>query len=122
MSLVALPGDLHAERHLRCDECVRAYRQSNAGLGARAPFHIEIVGEAVGPLGLASRVPISVQREINTIETSDIVIVPSVLLGPEGWEKGRYPRLVDWLRMMYDRGCQTGHASKWRSQARSNVR
>ena len=76
---------------------------SNAGSGARAPFHVEIVGEAVGPLELASGVPINVQRAINTIETSDIVIVPSVLLQQEGWEKGRYPRLVDWLRTMYER-------------------
>jgi transcriptional regulator GlxA family with amidase domain len=76
----------------------------NASTGARAPFHIEIVGEAVGPLELASGVPINVQRGIAGIETTDIVIVPSVLLRPEGWEKGRYPRLVDWLRTMHDRG------------------
>jgi len=77
---------------------------SNAGSGARAPFHTEIVGEAVGPLELASGVPINVQRAIGTIETSDIVIVPSVLLRPEGWGRDRYPRLVDWLHRMHDRG------------------
>lgn len=76
----------------------------NAGSGARAPFQIEIVGETVGPLELASGVSIDVQRAVNTIETSDIVIVPSILLRPEGWEKHRYPRLVDWLRMMHERG------------------
>src|SRR5262247_3432753 len=54
--------------------------------------------------GFASVVQINVQRAINTIETSNIVIVPSVLLQPEGWKKGRYLRLVDWLHMMYDRG------------------
>jgi len=58
----------------------------------------------VGPLELASGVPINVQRAISTIETSDIVIVPSVLLRPEGWGRDRYPRLVDWLRRMHDRG------------------
>ena len=77
---------------------------SNAGLGARAPFHIEIVGETAGPLELASGVFINVQRAIDTIETSDIVIVPSILLRPEGWQKNRYPRLVDWLRRMHGRG------------------
>ncbi len=56
-----------------------------------APFHIEIVGEAAGALELASGIPIDVQRAIDTIETSDIVIVPSVLLGPQGWQKDRYP-------------------------------
>jgi transcriptional regulator GlxA family with amidase domain len=77
---------------------------SNAALGARVPFHIEIAGETPGPLELASGVPVNVQRAIDTIETSDIVIVPSVLLRPEGWEKGRNPRLVDWVRAMHDRG------------------
>jgi transcriptional regulator GlxA family with amidase domain len=72
--------------------------------GARAPFRAEIVGEAAGPLGLASRVPIDVQRSIAETETTDIVIVPSVLLRPGGWQMGRYPRLVDWLRAMHDRG------------------
>lgn len=72
--------------------------------GTRPPFHIEIVGETVGPLELASGVPINVQRAIEKIETSDIVIVPSVLLRPEGWKKNRYPRLVEWVHRMYDRG------------------
>ncbi|MFC7518592.1 GlxA family transcriptional regulator [Herbaspirillum sp. GCM10030257] len=68
------------------------------------PFRLEIVGEATGPLGLASGVPVNVQRAITEIETTDIVIVPSVLLSPTGWKKDRYPALVAWLRTMYDRG------------------
>ena len=31
------------------------------------PFRIEIVGEAVGPLALASGVPVNVQRAIDTV-------------------------------------------------------
>jgi transcriptional regulator GlxA family with amidase domain len=77
---------------------------SNARSGALPPFHIEIVGESAAPLELASGVPINVQRAINSIESSDIVIVPSVLLRPQGWQKGRYPRLVEWLHKMHDRG------------------
>ncbi|MBB3230149.1 GlxA family transcriptional regulator [Halomonas stenophila] len=71
---------------------------------APAPFLIEIVGEAVGPLELASGIPITVQRAVDTIETSDIVIVPAVLLPSPGWGPGRYPGLVDWLRRMHERG------------------
>jgi transcriptional regulator GlxA family with amidase domain len=77
---------------------------AHAGSGARAPFRIEIVGEATGPLALASGVPTLVQRTIADIETTDIVIVPSVLLRPEGWGKRRYPRLVEWLKAMHERG------------------
>lgn len=75
-----------------------------ASVGARGPFHVEIVGEAVGSLDLASGVPIHVQRAVANIETTDIVIVPSVLLRPGGWQKGRYPELVQWVRSMHKRG------------------
>lgn len=69
-----------------------------------APFHVEIAGTRTGPLELASRVPITVQRAIGTIERTDIVIVPSVLLAAEGWKTGRYPELVDWLSAMHRKG------------------
>lgn len=72
--------------------------------GARSPFVVEVVGEARGPLPLASGVPFVVQRGIDEVDASDIVIVPSVLLGPRGWPVGRYPRLVQWLQRMHDRG------------------
>lgn len=74
------------------------------GSGRQRPFKVEIVGEAVGPLPLASGVPANVQRSVETIESSDIVIVPSILLRAEGWERNRYPGLVDWLGAMYERG------------------
>jgi len=77
---------------------------ASAASGTPAPFRTEIVGEAVGSITLASGVPITVQRAIETIETTDIVIVPSILLPPGGWRKGRYPLLVDWIHAMHDRG------------------
>lgn len=72
--------------------------------GAPAPFRADIVGEAVGLLTLASGVSMPVQRAIATIDSTDIVIVPSVLLQSSGWETGRYPVLVNWLRAMHERG------------------
>ncbi|MCA1440616.1 helix-turn-helix domain-containing protein [Ensifer sp. IC4062] len=71
---------------------------------APPPFQVEIVGLWAGPLELASGVPVMVQRGIAAIETTDILIVPSVLLGPNGWQKGRHPELVDWLSAMHRRG------------------
>ena len=73
-------------------------------LGARAPFQIDVVGEALGPVTLASGVPIDVQRSIDSIETTDVVIVPSVVLRTGGWKRGRYPRLGEWLSRMHERG------------------
>jgi transcriptional regulator GlxA family with amidase domain len=77
---------------------------SSDAWGVRTPFHVDIVGERTGPLQLASRVPIDVQLAIDGVESTDIVIVPSILLGKDDWEKGRYPRLLDWVRRMYDQG------------------
>ena len=74
------------------------------GMSARPPFQIQIVGEETGPLELASGVPVKVQRAVADIDATDIVIVPSILLGPDGWEPERYPRLVAWLERMHRRG------------------
>jgi transcriptional regulator GlxA family with amidase domain len=72
--------------------------------GLRPPFEVEVVGEAAGPLGIASGVAINVERSIDRIQSTDIVIVPSVILPPHGWQPGRYPRLVAWLERMHERG------------------
>jgi len=105
VSLVALP-DATVSTLFGLFDAMNAFSLmdlSKAGQGARSPFTVEIVGEALGPLALASGVAIDVQRSVDTIETSDIVIVPSVVVRPEGWRTGRYPRLVDWVRAMHDR-------------------
>lgn len=72
--------------------------------GQAPPFRVEIVGLEPGLLPLASGVPASVQRGIAALEATDIVIVPSVLLGPDGWRKGSHPELVAWLSAMHARG------------------
>ena len=74
------------------------------GVTSNAPFAVEVVGDVAGPMQLASGVPFEVQRSIVGIEATDIVIVPSVLLKPGGWSKGRYPQLVLWLKRMHERG------------------
>lgn len=68
------------------------------------PFRVEIVGTTTGPLNLASNVPVTVQRSISDIDATDIIIVPSLLVGPGGWEKGRHAELVAWLGAMHRRG------------------
>ena len=70
----------------------------------RIPFEVSIVGERTGALDLASGIPVVVQRAIADIAATDIVIVPSFLVGPEAWVPGRYPELVEWLKRMHARG------------------
>jgi transcriptional regulator GlxA family with amidase domain len=68
------------------------------------PFTIEIVGTAAGKIALASGVPIEASRGFAEITATDIVIVPSVLLGAGGWQTGRYPGLVEWAARMHGQG------------------
>lgn len=70
----------------------------------QAPFQIEIVGETMGVLDIASGVPVPVQRAIDDIDATDIVIVPSLLVRGTGWQAGRYPQLVAWLQRMHALG------------------
>ena len=65
------------------------------------PFTIEIVATERGNVALASGVPVEARRSVSEIAATDIIIVPSVLLGPDGWTPGRYPEIVDWARRMH---------------------
>jgi len=105
VSLVALPDGV-ASTLFGVFDAMNAFSVMdvpNVGPQSR-PFQVDIVGEAEGSVRVASGVPIHVQRPVDAIETSDIVIVPSLVVRSEGWKKGRYPRLVDWLRAMHERG------------------
>lgn len=68
------------------------------------PFHIEIVSSARGPVSLISGVPVEAKRGVGEIDSTDIIIVPSVILGRGGWKTGRYPELVEWTARMHGQG------------------
>ncbi len=68
------------------------------------PFTIEIVAAERGSVALASGVPVEARRAVSEVAATDIVIVPSVLLGRDGWTPGRYPEIVDWARRMHAEG------------------
>ena len=104
VSLVALPDAVISTLAGILDVMNGAALMGLGDAKAKPPFQIEIVGEKTGPLPLVSGVPIEVQQSIDDIETTDIVIVPSFLLAPGGWQRGRYPRLVSWLQRMHARG------------------
>jgi transcriptional regulator GlxA family with amidase domain len=106
VSLVALPDATVSTLFGLFDAMNASGLMDMASLPSAAPkpFDVEIVGEALGPMRLASGISVEVLRTIDAIETSDIVIVPSIVLRTDGWRTGRYPRLVEWLRAMHNRG------------------
>lgn len=78
--------------------------EEDASEGRPRPFEVEIVAERAGVIESASGLPITAHRSIDQISETDVVIVPSMEFEEEEWEPGRYPRLVRWLRLMYERG------------------
>jgi transcriptional regulator GlxA family with amidase domain len=69
-----------------------------------APFEVEIVSLAPGDVALASGLPIRASRAIADIKRTDLIIVPSLVVGASGWQAGRYPQLVDWAARMHEQG------------------
>jgi transcriptional regulator GlxA family with amidase domain len=75
-------------------------------VGEKPSFQVEIVGEKVAPLELASGLPLPVQRAVGELRRTDIVIVPSLLVPGGAWRRGRYDRLIDWLSDMHRQGAK----------------
>jgi transcriptional regulator GlxA family with amidase domain len=72
--------------------------------GRQPPFAVEIVGERVAPMTFSSGLPLPVQRAVDDVTQTDIVIVPSLVLADGVWRKGRYDPLVAWLAAMHRAG------------------
>lgn len=68
------------------------------------PFTVEIVAAERGSVALASGLPVEARLGVAEVAATDIIIVPSILLGPDGWTSGRYPEIVDWARRMHANG------------------
>lgn len=69
------------------------------------PFEPEVVGRFAGPIEGLSGLTLTAHRSVEDVDATDVVIVPSMGLRPEGdWAPGRYPRIVTWLRAMYEDG------------------
>jgi transcriptional regulator GlxA family with amidase domain len=75
------------------------------GGAPRRPFDVEIVAESAGVIACPSGLAVTAHRSVDEVPEADVVIVPSMAFGREGeWIPGRYPKLVRWLRQMYEGG------------------
>jgi transcriptional regulator GlxA family with amidase domain len=73
--------------------------------GDRIPFDVEIVAESAGVIESANGLAITAHRSVDEVAEADVVIVASMAFGRDDeWTPGRYPKLVRWLREMYDGG------------------
>lgn len=104
VSVVALP-DTGVATMFGVLDVLNSFRLMGIGdPSAAPPFRAGIVGAEAGPLSGVSGVPVPVERSIRDVAATDIVIVPSIVLGPHGWETGRYPQIVDWASRMHEQG------------------
>jgi transcriptional regulator GlxA family with amidase domain len=69
-----------------------------------SPFTVELVAGSRGSAPTASGVTLPVNRSIAEPGTTDIAIVPSLLVHSAIWDKGRYPDLVAWLQRVHGEG------------------
>ena len=104
VSLVALPDGVVSTLYGIYDVLSSCGMRDLKPLSGPAPFQVEIVGEKAGPLRLASGVDVNVERAVDTVGDTDVVIVPSILLPEHGWARDRYPELVEWIRGVHERG------------------
>ena len=74
------------------------------GASEQSPFEVEIVAVSAGVIESASGLSITAHRSVDDVTEADVVIVPSMEFGEDEWTPGRYPKLVRWLREMYDGG------------------
>ena len=71
---------------------------------AAPPFAVELVAASPGSVQTASGLELPVHRSITDPGSTDIAIVPSLLVAGASWRPGRYPDLVAWLRRVHEEG------------------
>jgi transcriptional regulator GlxA family with amidase domain len=71
---------------------------------ASSPFAVELVGATRGSVPTSSGLALPVHRSIADPGTTDIAIVPSMLVADGVWRTGRYPDLVAWLKRLHEGG------------------
>jgi transcriptional regulator GlxA family with amidase domain len=76
---------------------------SRSGSGQN-PIQPRIVSTSSKPFRCGNSIPVHPDGSIGGTNHADIVILPELWLGPDEEFKGRYPALMDWIRMLYDRG------------------
>jgi transcriptional regulator GlxA family with amidase domain len=69
-----------------------------------SPFQVEIVALTQEAIRTASGLPLYAHLTLADVGTTDIVIVPSVMVQHGEWKTGRYPEIVQWLLDMHSQG------------------
>ena len=80
-----------------------AWLSGNEGIPADTPFQVEVLGEADGPVRLASGITLPLHGAAQD-RPCDLIIVPSLFVRDSGWIPGRYPSLAGWIAERHGAG------------------
>lgn len=67
-------------------------------------FEIAIFAESDQAVATASAIPIQPRLTFADRNACDIIVVPALLLRDSGWQCGKHPQLMEWLRYQYLQG------------------
>jgi transcriptional regulator GlxA family with amidase domain len=84
--------------------CFEVLGSFDDALPASVPFTVEFVSTKRGRVDTASGLSLEVHRSLREIISTDIVIVPSLLVEHAEWVQGRHADLVRWLSEMHCKG------------------
>jgi transcriptional regulator GlxA family with amidase domain len=86
---------------LNCFELLGSFDDA---VPASTPFTVEFVSTRRGRVETASGLPVEVHRSLHEVTSTDIVIVPSLLVEHGKWVPGRHAEIVQWLEEMHRKG------------------
>ncbi len=106
VSIVAIPDSMFSTLSgiydvLNSFSILSTYDES---LPKNSPFQVEIVAPTHEEIITASGLALNAQRAFTEVTSTDIVIVPSVMVEHGEWKAGRYPGMVQWLRERHLQG------------------
>lgn len=68
------------------------------------PFQVEIVAPSRSLTRAASGLSLNPDRTLDEVESTDILVLPSMFVENNQWVPGRYPEVVDWMSTMHRQG------------------
>lgn len=77
---------------------------SSEVLPGRVPFNVEIVAETERLEIGKNRMPVIANRTLDSVASTEVVIIPTSVVGEGRWDTGRYPDVIQWLNRMYQQG------------------
>ena len=119
LTLLALPGSMTTSISLPLEILNAANEQARVRDRRQTRISTTIVGESQGPVITAGGLPVHASARFDSVEQTDVLILPSLWRNPLTLLK-QYPQLLPWLRKMSEQHslvCAVGTSSYFLAEA-----